>query len=48
MTISVKKESTSGIVNITDDTKVKREKSFMLRKADMDVTAMVLGLIISA
>ena len=46
--INVKKESTSAIVNITDNTKVEREKSFRLRKADMDVTAMVPGLTISA
>jgi outer membrane protein OmpA-like peptidoglycan-associated protein len=48
VTINVKKESTSAIVNITDDTKVEREKSFRLRRADMDVTAMVPGLTISA
>ncbi len=46
--INVKKESTSAIVNITDNTKVEREKSFRLRKADMDVTAMLPGLTISA
>jgi outer membrane protein OmpA-like peptidoglycan-associated protein len=48
VTINVKKESTSAIIDITDDTKVEREKSFRLRKADMDVTAMVPGLTISA
>jgi outer membrane protein OmpA-like peptidoglycan-associated protein len=48
VTVNVKKESTSAVVNITDDTKVEREKSFRLRKADMDVTAMVPGLTISA
>jgi outer membrane protein OmpA-like peptidoglycan-associated protein len=46
--IKVKKESTSAIVNITDSTIIKRDKSFRLRKADMDVTAMLPGLTISA
>jgi outer membrane protein OmpA-like peptidoglycan-associated protein len=46
--IKVKKESTSAIVNITDNTKIEREKSFRLRRADMDVTAMVPGLTITA
>ena len=46
--VNVKKESTSAIVNITDNTKIEREKSFRLRRADMDVTAMVPGLTISA
>jgi outer membrane protein OmpA-like peptidoglycan-associated protein len=48
VTINVKKESSSAIVNITDNTKVEREKSFRLRRADMDVTAMVPGLTITA
>jgi outer membrane protein OmpA-like peptidoglycan-associated protein len=48
VTINIKKESTSAIVNITDNTKVEREKSFRLRRADMDVTAMLPGLTISA
>ncbi|WP_035356989.1 OmpA family protein [Edaphobacter aggregans] len=47
VTVKVKKESTSAIVNITDDTKIEREKSFRLRKAHMDVTAMLPGLTIS-
>jgi len=42
------KESNSAIVNITDNTKIEREKSFRLRRADMDVTAMLPGLTISA
>ena len=46
--INVKKESTSAIVNLTDNTKIEREKSFRLRRADMDVTAMVPGLTITA
>jgi outer membrane protein OmpA-like peptidoglycan-associated protein len=48
VTIKVKKESTSAIVNITDDTKIDREKSFRLRKAEQDVTAMLPGLTITA
>ena len=48
VTVNVKKESTSAIVNITDNTKIEREKSFRLRRADMDVTAMLPGLTISA
>jgi hypothetical protein len=44
----VKKENTSGIVNITDNAKIEREKSFRLRRADMDVTAMLPGLTLSA
>jgi outer membrane protein OmpA-like peptidoglycan-associated protein len=48
VTIKVKKESTSAIVNITDNTKIEREKSFRLRKEDEDVTAMLPGLTISA
>ena len=46
--VNVKKESTSAIVNLTDTTKIEREKSFRLRRADMDVTAMVPGLTITA
>lgn len=47
--IKMKKEETMAIVNITDDTKVEREKgSLRLRRADMDVTAMVPGLTITA
>lgn len=46
--VNVKKEGTSSIVNITDNTIIKRDKSFRLRKADMDVTAMLPGLTISA
>jgi outer membrane protein OmpA-like peptidoglycan-associated protein len=48
VTIKVKKESNSAIVNITDNTKIEREKSFRLRKSDEDVTAMLPGLTISA
>jgi outer membrane protein OmpA-like peptidoglycan-associated protein len=47
VTVNVKKQGTSAIVNITDNTKIEREKSFRLRRADMDVTAMVPGLTIS-
>ena len=46
--INVKKKGTSAILNLTDDTKIEREKSFRLRRADMDVTAMVPGLTVTA
>ena len=46
--VNIKKESTSAIVNITDNTKIEREKSFRLRKAEQDVTAMLPGLTITA
>lgn len=46
--ITVKKEGTSATVNLTDNTKIEREKSLRLRREDMDVTAMVPGLTISA
>ncbi|MGA2370434.1 MAG: OmpA family protein [Candidatus Korobacteraceae bacterium] len=45
--IKVKKEGTSALINISDSTKIQREKSFRLRRADMDVTAMVPGLTIT-
>jgi outer membrane protein OmpA-like peptidoglycan-associated protein len=48
LVITVKKEGTTAIVNITDNTKIEREKSLRLRRADMDVTAMVPGLTITA
>ena len=44
-----KKDGMIVVVNITDNTKVEREKgSLRLRRADMDVTAMVPGLTITA
>jgi outer membrane protein OmpA-like peptidoglycan-associated protein len=46
--VNIKKESTSAIVSLSDNTKIEREKSFRLRRADMDVTAMVPGLTITA
>jgi outer membrane protein OmpA-like peptidoglycan-associated protein len=46
--VNVKKEGTTAIVNINDNTKIEREKSLRLRRADMDVTAMVPGLTITA
>ncbi len=36
------------VVDLTDTTKIQREKSLRLRRADMDVTAMVPGLTITA
>ena len=46
--LKVKKEGTTAIVNLTDNTKIEREKSLRMRRADMDVTAMVPGLTITA
>lgn len=46
--ITVKKTGELAVVNITNDTKVLRKKDFRMRKADMDVTAMVPGLTIDA
>jgi outer membrane protein OmpA-like peptidoglycan-associated protein len=46
--IKLKKTSASAVLNLTDNTKIEREKSFRLRRADMDVTAMVPGLTVSA
>lgn len=46
--VNVKKKSTSAVLNLTDNTKIEREKSFRLRRADMDVTAMVPGLTVTA
>ena len=48
VTIKVKKSAATAIINLTDNTKVERKKDFRLRRADMDVTAMVLGLTIDA
>ena len=46
--ITVKKQGTSAIVEITDNTKFERERAFRLRPADMDASAMLPGLTISA
>jgi outer membrane protein OmpA-like peptidoglycan-associated protein len=46
--IKVKKTGATAIINLTDNTKVEREKDFRMRRADMDVTAMVPGLTINA
>jgi outer membrane protein OmpA-like peptidoglycan-associated protein len=46
--IKEKKTSVIAFINITDNTKVERKKDFRLRRADMDVTAMVPGLTIEA
>jgi outer membrane protein OmpA-like peptidoglycan-associated protein len=46
--IKVKKTGATAIINLTDNTKVERERDFRLRRADMDVTAMVPGLTINA
>ena len=47
ISIRVKKLGTSAVIDITDDTKIEREKDFRLRNADMDVTAMLPGLTIT-
>ena len=49
--VNVKEKKTDQmvVVNLTDNTKVEREKgSLRMRRSDMDVTAMVPGLTISA
>ena len=46
VTIRAKKTGATVVVNLTDDTKIERKKDFRLRRADMDVTAMVPGLTI--
>ena len=46
--IKAKKTSAIAFININDNTKVERKKDFRLRRADMDVTAMVPGLTIEA
>jgi outer membrane protein OmpA-like peptidoglycan-associated protein len=46
--VNVKKKGTSAILNLTDSTTIEREKSFRLRREDMDVTAMVPGLTVTA
>jgi outer membrane protein OmpA-like peptidoglycan-associated protein len=49
VTVKEKKTDDVVIVNLTDNTKVEREKgSLRMRRSDMDVTAMVPGLTISA
>jgi outer membrane protein OmpA-like peptidoglycan-associated protein len=44
--INAKKTGDTAVIMITDDTKMERKKDFHLRRADMDVTAMVPGLTI--
>ena len=46
VTIRAKKTGATVVVSLTDDTKIERKKDFRLRRADMDVTAMVPGLTI--
>ena len=43
VTIKVKKSAATAIINLTDNTKVEREKDFRLRRADMDVRRWCLG-----
>jgi outer membrane protein OmpA-like peptidoglycan-associated protein len=44
--VNSKKTGDATVVVITDDTKIERKKDFHMRRADMDVTAMVPGLTI--
>jgi outer membrane protein OmpA-like peptidoglycan-associated protein len=44
--ISSKKTGDAAVIMISDDTKIERKKDFHMRRADMDVTAMVPGLTI--
>ena len=49
--VNVKEKKTNDmvVVNLTDNTKVEREKGALrMRRADMDVTAMLPGLTITA
>ena len=46
VTIRVKKTGETAVIDLTDTTKVERKKDFRLRRADMDITAMVPGLTI--
>jgi outer membrane protein OmpA-like peptidoglycan-associated protein len=46
VTIRANKTGATVVVSLTDDTKIERKKDFRLRRADMDVTAMVPGLTI--
>ena len=43
VTIKVKKTGSLAIINLTENTKIERKKTFRLRRADMDMTAMVPG-----
>jgi outer membrane protein OmpA-like peptidoglycan-associated protein len=47
ITIKVKKQGTTAVVNLTDNTKFDRERALRLRPASMDATAMLPGLTIS-
>jgi outer membrane protein OmpA-like peptidoglycan-associated protein len=44
--VTSKKTGDAAVIMIGDDTKIERKKDFHLRRADMDVTAMVPGLTI--
>ena len=46
VTIRVKKTGATAVIDLTDSTKVERKRAFRLRRADMDITAMVPGLTI--
>jgi outer membrane protein OmpA-like peptidoglycan-associated protein len=46
ITIRAKKSGDVAVIDLTDSTKIERDKDFRMRHADMDVTAMVPGLTI--
>lgn len=46
--IKEKKSGMKAVVALTDSTKIEREKDFRMRRADMDITALVPGLTIKA
>jgi outer membrane protein OmpA-like peptidoglycan-associated protein len=48
VTIKEQKSGTVAILSLSDDTKIERDKSFRLRGKEMDITAMVPGLTVSA
>ena len=46
VTIAEKKSGDKAVIDLTDSTKIERNKDFRLRRADMDVSALVPGLTI--
>jgi outer membrane protein OmpA-like peptidoglycan-associated protein len=48
VTVKDKKSGDKSVISLTDSTKVERKKDFRLRRADMDMTALVPGLTVEA
>src|SRR5277367_6900334 len=48
VTIREKKTGDIAVIDLTDTTQIERKRDFRLRRADMDITAMVPGLTIEA